>query len=342
MSKTLKNKNLASRPATRALVAISLSFTLAAFGCTTDRTLGNGDPVTTPGLRTSPTGGSSSGSESTPAIPPSMTSSSSYNSAQAVPLATQRMKKLSAAEAAAVMSQHSPRVRYLGVAYPGNGGGYASDNVVTGAFQNPALRTNPQVTINSSISSQPTAAIASGAGEAVGSTGSGITSAAVIGGTATQSTTGSITAASTNAALTSSTTTGTGLGLGGNTTGAVFSPLAVATTPFGTSATTLSPTVSPTAFASVTPAAASAGFPALTSTAAVTQAATTTTAATNSTTANATVSATDTAMTPATTTGTTRNVRVASPVRIMRDGSGRATITNASSTSTTTTTRRNQ
>ncbi|HYK00597.1 MAG TPA: hypothetical protein VE974_02495 [Thermoanaerobaculia bacterium] len=242
-----------------------------------------------------------------------MTSSSSYVGAQAIPSGTQRMRRLSAAEAAAVMAQHTPRVRYLGVAYPGNNSGSATSTVVTGQFQNPALITNPQRTLNSSISSQPTTAISSGQGEAVGSTGGGITSAAVINGTSLG-------------------TTGTA-----DTTGAaaVFSPTAVSGTgvPFGTINTTLSPTVSPTAFSSVTPTGAVAGFPALTAPATATQATTATTATTTATTSATTSATANATVTASNATSATTANRVASPVRIVRNANGRAVITNATTTS---------
>lgn len=297
MSKALKNSNLSQRSATRALLAVSLSVSMAAFGCTTDRTLGNGDPVTTPGMRTSPTGGTSSGSETTP-TPPPMTSASGYTTAQALPTVTPRMKRLSAAEAAAVVAQQQPRVRYLGVAYPGNGGaGYASDQVVTGQFQNPALRTNPQVTINSSISSQPTTAISSGQGEgAIGGTG-GFSGAAFIGGATIASSTGAGTATGTpftanNVAVGSSTTgagtTGTGLAIGGNATnagvgttgtgGAVFSPTVAPSSfnnglPLNAPGSFASPTVAPTAYTALNPPTSISANPALAANSTVTQAA---------------------------------------------------------------------
>lgn len=358
MSKTLKNSNLSRRSAVRTLAAISLSISLAAFGCTTDRTLGNGDPVTTPGLRTSPTGGASSGSETSPTTPPSMASSSSYTAAQALPPVTRRMQRLSPAEAAAVMAQHQPRVRYLGPAYPGNGGaGYASDAVVTGQFQNPALRTNPQLTLNSSISSQPTSAIASGQGEgAVGGTG-GFSGAAFITGTTIASTTGASTVAPggfTSNATNAGVTAGTGLGLGGNTSGAIFSPtaagglspLAVSGLPLGTTGSINSPTIAPTAFSSFNPPTAISGFPALAANSTMTQAAlgnttprpistlgtnTLTNTTGNATNANATLgtNSTSNATTTATTARTTS--RIANPVRITRDANGRTVITNANS-----------
>ena len=48
MNKSLNHSNLHERSATRTLLVVSLCGALAAFGCTTDRNLGNGDPVVTP------------------------------------------------------------------------------------------------------------------------------------------------------------------------------------------------------------------------------------------------------------------------------------------------------
>jgi hypothetical protein len=333
MSKALKNSNLTSRPATRTLVAIALSLSLAAFGCTTDRTLGNGDPVTTPGLRTSPTGGTSSGSESAPTIPPSMTSSSSYVGAQALPSATNRMRRLSPAEAAAVMAQRQPRVKYLGVAYPGNGGGYVSDIVVSGQYQNPAMRTNPQLTVNSSLTSQPTSVVASGQGEAVGSTGGGVTGAAVIGGTGlgtgltTGVTSAGITGTSTSAGLTAGTTAA---GITGTSTSA---GLTAGTTAAGITGTSTSAGLTTGSTAIFSPAAVATtsgtALPAGTTAAVARTGATTTLGVTNTTTANANATATTSNATAA---STQSAARVSGPVRIVRDANGRAVITNASST----------
>jgi len=272
MSKALKNSNLARRRATRALVAVSLSLSLAAFGCTTDRNLGNGDPVVTPGLRTSPVGGTSTGTESAPSVPTypqSMISSSSFDNGSALP-PVQVRGRLSAAQAAAVMAQHQPRERYLGVAYPGTTGrGYYSEGLVTGQFQNPALRTNPQSTVNSSLSSGPTAVIASGAGDA-GSADSALLAGAIVGGTDIGTGTG-ITAGST---VTGTTGTGT-TSLGTTSVGTVtpdsapifFSPTTTAgpatTLPTGTLAATVTPTTTPAAFSAIAPSALVSTSPAL-------------------------------------------------------------------------------
>jgi len=280
MSKALKTDKLNSRPVVRTLVAVSLSISLAAFGCTTDRTLGNGDPVVTPGVRTSPTGNTSTGSETTPSVPGPMFSSSIDNG-QALPAVRPRASR--ADQAAAVIAGQAPRVRYLGVTMPSMSGRvYHSDGLVTGAFQNPALRTNPQATVNSSISSAPTPVIASGAGEGVSS--GDAAAAAVLSGTSFASTTGAsvIGTGVTTGTTAASTATGTGVNLGGNVnggaapifaSGTAASPTAATTLPLGTLASTITPTTSPTAFSALNPPTAISNFPALAANSTVTQSA---------------------------------------------------------------------
>jgi hypothetical protein len=87
---------------------------------------------------------------------------SSYTRQDALPAVT----ALSRADAAAaIMAQHQPlQARVLGPVDPGSSGRpYVSDGA-TNVFRSPAMITNPQQTINSSISSAPTVAIATGAG----------------------------------------------------------------------------------------------------------------------------------------------------------------------------------
>lgn len=325
MSKALKNSNLSGGSGTRALLVISLSAALAAFGCTTDRNIGNGTPLTTPGMRVSPTSGSASpGSETAPTTPPSMTSSSSL-SAQPLPVVQRRSVRVSPAEAAAIMAQHQPRVTYLGPADPGlglnPGSSTANGTYVTGAYQNPALRTNPQLTINSSISSPSTAAIISGAGEGVaGGTSSGaITGAATIGGTGGTPLLNNATIGANN----------TGLTVGGNVTGTTLSPTASSVGLPGALATTGTATsLSPTASSVVNPPTTISSFPALAATTTVTQnangTATTTGTTRTSRVGNSTATGTATA-TPMSNTGAMTN-----PVRIITGANGRVTITNQS------------
>ena len=190
MGKNLTEKDLRGRRATRSLLAVSLAASLAAFGCTTNQNLGNGTPVRSGGeLRGAPTSGVTSGQERS--TPPTMTSS--WTSASVLPAVTPRT--LSRADrAAAIMAnrQSTTRGRYLGVVNPGPGGRpYASDRnaLIASVPPNPALQTNPQLTINSSLTSGPTVAINSGAEGFVGggdvlvsgaTTTTGATSAAVV------------------------------------------------------------------------------------------------------------------------------------------------------------------
>lgn len=162
MGKALKVNKLFGRSATRTLLAVSLSTSLAAVGCTTDRHLGFGDPARpAPALRTAPTAGVSSGQQTAP-LPVPMTSSYSRDA-----IVVEEAPAISAADrAAAIMARHA-RVsgRILGPAMPGAANeAYVSDAIGTGNFTWPALRTNPQLTINSSISSPSSPAIISGAG----------------------------------------------------------------------------------------------------------------------------------------------------------------------------------
>ena len=343
MNKALKNSNLPQRPAIRPLLAISLTLSLAAFGCTTDRTLGNGDPVTTPGLRTSPTGGSSIGSESTSSsqsLPPSMTSSSSSRF-DALPAVTPK-KRLTADQAAAIMAQYqsAPRVRVLGPALPGAAGrAYASDGVVTGQYINPALITNPQVTVNSTISSTATPVVSSGAGGTGVDGGVGISGAVSVAGTTTG---GSAVGTTANA----------GLGVGGNATSGTSITSASTITGDDAAAIFSTTPVSPTASAAATlPAGAfAAGTGTLTPTAAaaispgVTAASNLAPRTLASTTSNSglalggNANTTGTSVTANATTNRTSAVtsaeaisaarRTTSTVRIVTDANGRRTVTN--------------
>lgn len=145
----------------QSLLALSLATTVAAFGCTTDRTLGNGDLNDRSGVRMAPTGGVTSGSETAPPMPPPMTSSYAQPTTSSNGVRT--MKRLTADEAALIMVQQRPTVRVLGPVNPAlSGNAYYSANVVSGQWQNPAMRTNPQSTINSSLTSNPNEAIANG------------------------------------------------------------------------------------------------------------------------------------------------------------------------------------
>ncbi len=202
MGKINDSNHLHGRRATRSLLAMSLAASLAAFGCTTNQNLGNGTPTRSgPEVRTAPTSGVTTGGETTtpPPLPPPMTSS--YTHTEALPAVTAKTTARSVArgtsgvirrspdEAAAIMAGRQALAgRYLGVVSPGfSNQQYVSANIQTGAFQNPALRTNPQITVNSSISSEPVPAVSSGAGEFVSGTATtaGTTASATVAGTGT-------------------------------------------------------------------------------------------------------------------------------------------------------------
>lgn len=166
MGKALKKRNLFDGSASRMLLAASLSVSLAAVGCTTDRHLGNGVPTRSgPMIRTAPTAGVTSGTQTEP-LPVPMTSSYSRPEMILPPTADGTPAMSAAERAAAIMSRHElARGRVIGPAMPHAAGQpYVSDAIGTGNFTWPALQTNPQVTVNSSISSPSTAAIISGAG----------------------------------------------------------------------------------------------------------------------------------------------------------------------------------
>jgi hypothetical protein len=360
MSKTLKASNLSERPASRTLLAVSLCATMAAFGCTTDRNVSNGDPVVTPGVRTSPTGGTSGGSETGNTPPPMM---SSYSGEALPAVQPRRVARVSAAEAAAILAEQQPRVRYLGVGYPGTPNRpYVSDGQ-TNLFTYPAQQVNPRVTVNSSITSGPTPVVTSGAGEGVGGGVDAATAEFLDASGAVFDTGTGVTGATAASTFGGSTLTGTGTALGTNVTNAgtvatvtpsatAVSPTAAATVvPSGLAATrSLSPTaaavVNPPASISslatqsstiagrtLSPTAASvANAPASVSAlpAAATRTATTsrrTTAAATNTTTTGTATGTATTGTAAT---ASANAGVSNPVRVVTDANGRVVVTNQS------------
>jgi hypothetical protein len=312
MSKSLIKSNLAERSSTRALLAVSLCATMAAFGCTTDRTLGNGDPVVTPGSRTSPTGGTSAGSESE-AIPPPMMSSFSNGS---VPVRNFD-GRLSADEAAAIMAEQQPRVRVLGPVSPGPRPSYGASQMMLAQQQ-----AGGQTSVNSTLYSGPTEVITSGAGEPV----AGVDTSGVVVGTDGSAAAPVIAGSSVTTGTATTAAAGTNVT---NAAGPVIAPTGTAITP--TSSAVSNPaafasvrTLSPTAASVVNPPASISGSPAV----ATTSSSRTNTTGRTTTTLNPTVSSSS--VSPATSVG------VANPVRVMNTN-GRVTITNGGTTRATTT-----
>jgi len=193
MGKNLNTKDLARGRASRSLLAVSLAVSLAAFGCTTNHNLGNGTPVRSGGeMRSAPSSGVTSGQER--ATTPPMTSS--YMGADVLPRIAPRSASR-ADRAAAILAGNQPaRGRYLGIVNPGPAGRpYASD--ANGQFvnPNPALATNPQLTLNSSISSGPVAGINTGVGSTVLTNGTTVTTGAATTTAGTTATTAASTVA---------------------------------------------------------------------------------------------------------------------------------------------------
>ena len=211
MRNKLNHKNLNERPAARAMVALTLTASLAAFGCTTNRTPGNGEPYRSgPGVGptaapTSGVNGTSSGS-TVPDQP--MMSSSTHT--EALPTVNARAKRLplSPDEAAAVMAGQTTLnrgVKVLGPVNPAAGTRGLSEGVVTGAFRDPALVA--AATINPGVNNTVRNVSGGAAGPIVSSTdvsGVAVTNGAVLGASVVAPTTsanGTALATPTNAAL---------------------------------------------------------------------------------------------------------------------------------------------
>lgn len=162
MRKTLRSKNLHERT----WLAVTLAVSLAAFGCTTNRTPGAGEPyIGGPGVGPSAPSSHISSNRATTAMPPPMTSSYQRDDALPTTITTRSTSRLplTADEAAAIIAGQQ-RVRVLGPANPGVSGGYHSDGLVTGQVRDSASIVNPQMTLNSSLTSSPTVVISSGVG----------------------------------------------------------------------------------------------------------------------------------------------------------------------------------
>jgi hypothetical protein len=319
MGKFNNDNGLNGQRISRSLLAISLAASLAAFGCTTNQNIGNGTPTRSgPEVRTAPTSGVTSGGETTTPVNPPMTSS--YNRSEVLPVVQTRsaqsrgIRRLSPDEAAAVMAgRQALQGRYLGVVSPGPGGRpYESANIQT--YQNPAMLTNPQITINSSISSPATPI--DGIADADG--------LFVTAGTTTGTTDGTVTGAVTTGTTGAATVAGTGTTL---------TPTAAAAgLPVGAFAgVAASPTLASANTPSVTAASVGLGR---------------TTAARTARTGTATTGTTTTGTSTAATTGTTaagvRVGTVTSPLRVMRATTGSVTVTNVGTTPATTGSGRNQ
>ncbi|HEX3067914.1 MAG TPA: hypothetical protein VHX14_05020 [Thermoanaerobaculia bacterium] len=151
------------------LATSALILFLAASGCSTNHTPGDGQPAMTPPATPSSTPGSSSGTSGNPPM------TSAYSSGANVDRAE---------EAAAIMASHQGE-RYLGPIDPA--GVQSGPTPPTGQFIPPSATANPEVTVNASISSPPTPVVISGpdgdAGVFIGAVGTSATGAASVGAT---------------------------------------------------------------------------------------------------------------------------------------------------------------
>jgi len=152
MRKVSRQNPMIARGGWRLLAAASLAASLSLFGCTSDRIPGSGAPDRNgPGLGQAPS--ATPGSESNNPIPVhmSMASSMSFEAATAQVLRRVNVDALATAAANAGF-----RGRVLGIADPATGSsttGIAGIDNPTGQFINPAVISNPQYTVNSSINS---------------------------------------------------------------------------------------------------------------------------------------------------------------------------------------------
>jgi hypothetical protein len=247
-----KNLSFASQ-AMRLIAAASLACAVATVGCSTDRTPGAGQPERyAPSVGpTMPT--ATPGSEQGSPVNPPMTSS--YTAPNSV--LPQHVNVDAIAIAAA---NQGFRGRYLGIADPGGAPSYAMNPqaapVVTGQFINPSDTANPEITVNRSISSDPTEVISGGGGGGVfvGTTGGVAVSAPVA---TTGATTSAVTLTPTTAATTLTPTTAANR-VATTTTATtaaaapVFSNRTVVLTPTVTSGVTPSPTAAANRLAPVT------------------------------------------------------------------------------------------
>ena len=122
-----------------------LTCSLAAFGCSTNRMPGDGQPSMTPNASPAATPGTSSGTSNPPMA-----------SASAIDVNMDR-----ANEAAAIMASH-PRVRVFGEIGAEGPQQTPPESMHTGQLIPPSLTANPESTINGSISSDANAYITDG------------------------------------------------------------------------------------------------------------------------------------------------------------------------------------
>jgi hypothetical protein len=293
----------------RGFAAAAAIASLAAFGCSTNRTPGDGQPAMTAPATPSATPGTSSGTSNPPMA-------SAYSQGVSVDRAN---------DSAAIMAAHQ-RERFLGTINPSGPQPNPPQPQATGQFIPPSAYANPQATVNASISSAPTPVITGGdtsdravfLGGVTTGAATGTTAAATVGPTTTASApalaTSGVTATPTTAAI-ATTPTLTNTTATPTTAAIAATPGHFAAGPTGATNTILTPTLTSSATPSPTRATTTLGA------LRVTQGGTTTTAASTS---SATASAT--------TTRTLGTARVVAPIRVLTNANGTVTVTNVTTT----------
>jgi len=172
MRKTSDTTNFSERNSLRAIAAIALTGSLALFGCSTNKYPGNGEPA-----MSAPAAGSV-------APNPTSTPGSSSGTPQAMISSSPAAGISNTVDAIAVLkADEAYRGKVLGPAAPGDISVMPlSMQQTTGQFISPSNYANPQITVNSSISSAPTPAIVSGAGEGIGGAAPAIVATGVTAG----------------------------------------------------------------------------------------------------------------------------------------------------------------
>lgn len=263
---------------------IALAALLSTAACTTNMNPGSGEPT-----------------RSGPAVGPTSPSSTPGTSGGNVPM----ISSFAATDPAAIMANRAEyRTKYLGPADPAPSGVVVPTDANTGQYQNPAVRVNPQLTVNSSVSSP-----------AIPFTGVGDEAAGVI---AVPAATTATPSATTAGSVAGGTTVNGAAAVG--TTAGVTVPSAVAT-PGTTPGSAFVPTPATASVSVATPTAATVTTPQSMAS-----------ASTSNVTSNATVTQSASVSVPA----TTSRLRIVSPsvgtgtsrIRIVRNTAGRVVVSN--------------
>ena len=173
------------------LASTTLAAALTIFGCTTNKMPGDGQPTSMPAVSpasVAPTNGTSGGTRP----------GTSGGIAPMISSGPASMTTPSVESYAMLAEQQGFRGRILGPSHPGQPS-IGANMPPTGQFQSPSAVANPEITVNSSISSGPNPIVINDAGAAVtfvtGATGA--TAGATTGAVTVAPTTSAVTAAST-------------------------------------------------------------------------------------------------------------------------------------------------